>query len=55
MKIDPFALRGITQILTADYVAHLVRYAVIAGTAYLLFYVWFRGRALGRKIQSARR
>jgi sterol desaturase/sphingolipid hydroxylase (fatty acid hydroxylase superfamily) len=53
MKIDPLTLRGITQILTVEYVAHLMRYAFIAGLAYFVCYVWFRRRVLGRKIQAA--
>ena len=53
MKSDPLALHSITQLVTAEYVAHLVRYLVFAGTAYLLFYGLFRRRALSRKIQAA--
>src|SRR5436190_20346355 len=53
MKFDPLALRHISQLVTAEYVAHLIRYIVFAGTAYLLFYGLFRRRALSRKIQAA--
>jgi Delta7-sterol 5-desaturase len=53
MKFDPLSLRHMTQLVTAEYVAHLVRYLVFAGTAYLLFYGLFRRRALSRKIQAA--
>src|SRR4051812_41073351 len=53
MKTDPLALKTILQILTAEYVMHLLRYVFIAGISYFAFYGWFRGRGLGRKIQSA--
>lgn len=53
MNIDPIVLKKITLLLTAEYVAHFIRYALFAGPAYLVFYVWFRRRALGRKIQAA--
>lgn len=53
MKFDPFALRHIIPLVTAEYVAHFLRYIVMAGVAYLLFYVLFRRRALARKIQAA--
>jgi sterol desaturase/sphingolipid hydroxylase (fatty acid hydroxylase superfamily) len=53
MNIDPVALKKITQILTAEYVAHSLRYLLFAGSAYFAFYVWFRRRVIGRKIQAA--
>jgi Delta7-sterol 5-desaturase len=52
MNFDPVALKKIGQLLTAEYIAHIVRYALFAGTAYLLFYVWFRRRVISRKIQA---
>lgn len=42
-----------SDILVFDYLAHLTRYALIAGIAYLLFYVIFRRRVEGRKIQTS--
>jgi sterol desaturase/sphingolipid hydroxylase (fatty acid hydroxylase superfamily) len=53
MEIDPQILKIIARHLGAAYVAHIVRYALFAGIAYLLFYVFFRRKALRRKIQSA--
>ena len=53
MSIDPLALHQVSRILVLEYVTHVIRYAVLAGGAYLAFYVWFRRRALGRKIQEA--
>ena len=53
MSIDPLALKNISRILVLEYASHLVRYALFAGGAYLAFYVWFRARGLGKKIQSA--
>jgi sterol desaturase/sphingolipid hydroxylase (fatty acid hydroxylase superfamily) len=53
MNIDPLAVKNITLLLAAEYLAHLLRYLFFAGAAYLIFYVWFRRRVLGRKIQAA--
>ncbi len=53
MNIDPVAVKKITQILTAEYIAHFIRYLLFAGAAYFVFYVWFRPRVIGRKIQAA--
>ena len=53
MNIDPAALHHIEQLVLAEYAMHFVRYFVIAGGAYLAFYVWFRRRMIGRKIQAA--
>lgn len=53
MEIDPQILKSISRLLVLEYVAHIVRYGLFAGLAYLLFYVWFRREALGRKIQAA--
>jgi sterol desaturase/sphingolipid hydroxylase (fatty acid hydroxylase superfamily) len=53
MSIDPLALKNIPRILVFEYATYLLRYAVLAGGAYLAFYVWFRRQALGRKIQTA--
>lgn len=53
MNFDPIALKRIGQLLTAEYVAHFIRYALFAGTAYLIFYVWLRRRVISRKIQTA--
>jgi sterol desaturase/sphingolipid hydroxylase (fatty acid hydroxylase superfamily) len=40
------------RLFFAGYVFHLVRYLVIAGGAYVLFYVILRRRLLGRKMQA---
>ncbi len=53
MEFDPQVLKIIARHMGQAYVAHLIRYAVFAGVAYLLFYVFFRRKALGRKIQAA--
>jgi len=53
MNIDPIAFKRIEQLVLAEYVMHFVRYFVIAGGAYLAFYIWFRRRMIGRKIQAA--
>jgi sterol desaturase/sphingolipid hydroxylase (fatty acid hydroxylase superfamily) len=53
MNLDPVALKKIGQLLTAEYVTHLIRYALFAGAAYLVFYVWFRRRIISWKIQAA--
>jgi sterol desaturase/sphingolipid hydroxylase (fatty acid hydroxylase superfamily) len=37
----------------ADYLSHLVRYVVLAGAAFALFYILFRRPAARRKIQAA--
>lgn len=41
----------VPQIFIGSYFAHLLRYLIIAGLAFLLFYVLFRRQTLGRKIQ----
>jgi lathosterol oxidase len=38
-------------VFVGDYTLHLLRYLIIAGLAYLVFYLLFRRRALPRKIQ----
>jgi len=53
MNIDPIALQRIAKLMLADYAMHFLRYVIIAGGAYLAFYVWFRRRMIGRKIQAA--
>lgn len=53
MTYDPEILRRISMLLAGDYATHFTRYVMFAGAAYLLFYVWFRRRVIGRKIQAA--
>jgi sterol desaturase/sphingolipid hydroxylase (fatty acid hydroxylase superfamily) len=52
MHIDPVALGRIEKLIFAEYLMHFLRYVLFAGSAYLLFYVWFRRRVIGRKIQE---
>ncbi len=52
MHIDLRALHRIEQLVLAEYAFHFVRYFVIAGGAYLAFYIGFRRQMIGRKIQS---
>src|SRR5437868_3648097 len=40
------------EVFAADYVLHLLRYLLMAGLAYLSFYLLFRRRVLSRKIQG---
>ncbi|MDR3401815.1 MAG: sterol desaturase family protein [Chthoniobacter sp.] len=53
MHIDPLALSRIEKLMLFEYVSHFVRYALFAGGAYLVFYVWLRRRLIGRKIQDS--
>jgi Delta7-sterol 5-desaturase len=46
-------LSSYPRIVLAGFLAHLVRYTLMAGGAYLLFYVLFRRRAISRKIQAS--
>ena len=46
-------LSSYPRIVLAGFLAHVVRYVLIAGGAYLLFYVLFRRQVIARKIQAS--
>lgn len=43
----------LAKIFAAEFIAHLLRYVLVAGAAFLLFYVWRNRRLLALKIQTA--
>jgi Delta7-sterol 5-desaturase len=45
-------LNNYWHVFTFGYLGHLIRYLTLAGFAYLLFYVLWRRKMLGRKIQQ---
>jgi len=51
MKADLF--QHAEKVFLFDYTTHLLRYLLLAGLAYLAFYLLFRRKALPRKIQKS--
>lgn len=47
----PLTLDRIALIFGADYVGHLLRYVLLAGVVFLVFYVWRHRRLVALKIQ----
>ena len=48
----PLPFDHVALVFSAEYIAHLIRYALIAGGAFLLFYVWRNRRLRSLKIQE---
>ncbi|MBI5775719.1 MAG: sterol desaturase family protein [Verrucomicrobia bacterium] len=48
----PLTLDRLALVFGADYITHLIRYALIAGGAFLIFYVWRNRRLRALKIQE---
>jgi len=48
----PLTFDRLALVFSAEFVAHLVRYVLIAGVAFLLFYVWRNRRLRALKIQQ---